>query len=110
MLHNLNVVVPKKETDRREMSRIIEKELSFNKFLNKSKNWFVNIILNDLVKNQNAECCILGCTEIELLVKQKDIKQVKLINSAQEHINAVVNIQLKRKKIYDYWPNNISRI
>ena len=71
--HGLKVVVPKLDSVHQEMERIIEQELSFNKFIPKSRTFFVDIITNDLVQSQGAQACILGCTEIELLVKQKDI-------------------------------------
>lgn len=104
-LHGLRVVVPRLNSVHQEMERIIEKELSFNKFEEKSRNFFVATIKNDLVKNQGAQGCILGCTEIELLVKQKHIPNIPLFNSAQLHINAAVEVQLCRKNVSDYAPN-----
>merc|ERR1712218_379077 len=103
--HGLKVVVPKSDYVHEEMERIIEQELSFNKFMPKSRKFFVNVIQNDLVQNQGAEGCILGCTEIELLVKQKDIPNVPLFNSAQLHIDAAVEVQLCRKNVWDFEPN-----
>lgn len=102
--HGLNVVVPKLDSVHQEMERIIEKELSFNKFMEKSRNFFVDIIENDLVKNQGAQGAILGCTEIELLVKQEHIPHVPLFNSAQIHIDAAVDVQLCRKNVSDFEP------
>lgn len=102
--HGLKVVVPKSNDTHKEMERIIEKELSFNKFIKSSRDYFVNIIQNDLVKKQGAEGCILGCTEIELLVKQQHIPNVPLFNSAQIHIDAAVEVQLCRKNVWDFEP------
>mmetsp|Transcript_3890 Transcript_3890/g.3369 ORF Transcript_3890/g.3369 Transcript_3890/m.3369 type:complete len:142 (-) Transcript_3890:28-453(-) len=102
--HGLKVVVPKSDKTHSEMERIIERELSFNKFVPSSRQFFVDIITNDLVKSQGAEGCILGCTEIELLVKQKDIPSVPLFNSAQIHIDAAVEVQLCQKNVWDFEP------
>eukprot|EP01084_Bolivina_argentea_P120073 212853_1 len=102
--HGLKVVVPTMHKTHKEMERIIEKELSFNKFTEQSKHFFVNTIRDDLVQKQGAEGCILGCTEIELLVKQKHIPEVPLFNSAQLHIDAAVEVQLCRKNVWDFEP------
>eukprot|EP01084_Bolivina_argentea_P246575 412636_1 len=102
--HGLKVVVPKSDYVHQEMERIIEQELSFNKFISKSRKFFVNTIQNDLVEKQGAQGCILGCTEIELLVKQKDIPNVPLFNSAQLHIDAAVQVQLCKKNVWDFEP------
>lgn len=102
--HGLKVVVPKSEEALKESERIIEKELSFNKFIPSSRKFYVDLIKNDLVRQQGAQGCILGCTEIELLVKQKDIPSVPLFNSAQIHIDAAVEVQLCRKNVWDFEP------
>ena len=104
--HGLKVVVPALDTVHQEMERIIEKELSFNKFQEKSRKFFVDTIREDLVKAQGAEGCILGCTEIELLVKQHHIPEVPLFNSAELHIEAAVEVQLCRKNVWDYEPKS----
>ena len=44
--------------------------------------------------------------DINSLVKQKDIKDVKLFNSAEIHINAAVDVQLCRKNVWDFEPKN----
>ena len=102
--HGLKVVVPISDEVHQEMERIIEKELSFNKFEEKSRKFFVDTIRNDLVAKQGAEGVILGCTEIELLVKQKHLPEVPVFNSAQLHIDAAVEVQLCRKNVWDYEP------
>ena len=105
-LHGITTVVPSNMDDHNEIERIIEKELSFAKFIDKSRQYMVKLIQNDLVNKQRAQGCILGCTEIELLVKQKDIKNVKLFNSAEIHINAAVDVQLCKKNVWDFEPNS----
>ena len=44
----------------------------------------------------------LGCTEIELLVKQTDIPEIPLFCSAELHIEATVRVQARLETIGSY--------
>jgi len=68
--YNLEVVVPC-ETDREIVHKIIYNELCLGNIKGESKNEYLRII-NNLIR-QGAEGVILGCTEIPLLIKQKDV-------------------------------------
>lgn len=62
-------IVPKDDVQN-EIHRIIFDELCVGKFLPQSKDFYLSVI--DDLKKQGAEGVILGCTEIGLLVNQKD--------------------------------------
>ena len=88
--HGLSVIVP--EEKERE---IINKEIN-NLCLGKTnpnaKPQFIQII-NNLVKN-GAEAVILGCTEIPLLIQQKDAN-IPLFDTTRIHAESAVEFALK---------------
>ena len=47
-------------------------------------------IVNKYIVNNQVDSVILGCTEIPLMLQQEDIS-IPLINTAQLHIDAIVN-------------------
>ena len=67
--YDIETIVPSPE-QMDEIMRIIEEELNFNVLKDKSREYFVNVIKE--LREQGAEGVILGCTEIPMLVKQKD--------------------------------------
>ena len=71
-----------------EIMRVIEEELTFNIIKDSSREYFVNVI-NEL-KQQGAEGVILGCTEIQMLIKQKD-SPVPVFDSTELHALAALN-------------------
>lgn len=82
--NGIEVVVPEKE-DRDEVSRIIYEELCRGIFLEESRNKYEQVI-SKMVKN-GAQGVILGCTEIPLLIEEKDIP---LFNTTEIHALAAV--------------------
>lgn len=67
---SLKVVTPN-ERDRKHLDTIIYSELCQGKILTESKQKFIQII-KDLGK-QGAEAVLFGCTELGMLVNQKDV-------------------------------------
>lgn len=65
----LDVLIPK-EDDRAIIHRVIYEELVLGKIMDDSRNEYKRI-MQALITN-GAEGIILGCTEIELLIKQQD--------------------------------------
>ena len=65
----LEVLIPEKEA-RVEIQRVINEELTFGNFNEKSRSYYRNEI--EKLKKQGAQGVILGCTEIGLLIKQAD--------------------------------------
>jgi aspartate racemase len=93
LTHNfgLDVLVPDK-ADREIVHRVIYEELVQGKIVDASRTEYKRII--ELLINNGAEGIILGCTEIELLVKQED-STVPLFPTTQIHAVAAVEFALK---------------
>lgn len=77
----IEVVIPDDE-DRAEVNRVIYEELCLGKILPLSKKKFLEIM--DKLLEKGAQGVILGCTEIGLLVQQKDI-DISLFDTAEIH-------------------------
>lgn len=90
----LKVVVPDK-SEREYINNVIFDELCAGKFYNRSRKGYVRII-NRLIKEEGAEGVILGCTEIPLLVKQKDVR-VPVFDTTAIHSEAAVNYAIGEK-------------
>ncbi len=87
----LEVIIPNSD-DRQIVHDIIYNELCLGEIKETSKNQFKRIITN-LVEN-GAEGVILGCTEIPLLIKQKDV-EVPLFDTTKIHAEFAVDHALK---------------
>ena len=92
----LTVSVPVKETEINEIDRIIFDELCKWEIKEQSKKHFVDVI-NDMIKEKNIEWVILGCTEIEMLVKENDL-DIPIFDTTQSHIDTIVDYSLEREK------------
>ena len=75
--------------DRAFINTVIFDELAAEQFLPASKQRFIRIT-EDLIRQTGATGVILGCTEIPLLIKQKDLS-VKVFDTIQIHSEAAVN-------------------
>jgi len=93
LIHNfgLDVLIPN-EADRDIVHRVIYEELVQGKIVDASRAEYKRI-MESLVA-QGAQGIILGCTEIELLVKQED-SRVPLFPTTQIHAVAAVEYALK---------------
>lgn len=100
--HGITTLVPEEEQAQEEIYRIIYEELSYNVFLDESRIKMVKAIRE--LGEQGAEACILGCTEIELLVQQEHVPNFPLLPSAEIHIRAAANLMLDRIKLEDVLP------
>jgi aspartate racemase len=87
----LNVVVPNK-TDRDIVHRVIYDELVQGKIVEASREEYKRIMA--ALIEQGAQGIILGCTEIELLVKQGD-SEVPLFPTTHIHAVAAVEYAMK---------------
>ena len=101
-LHGITTVVPAEEKIQEEIYEIICQELSFNIFNDESRARMVESILG--LKARGAEACILGCTEIELLVKQEHVSDLALFPSAAIHIEIAANVLLEKIALEDVLP------
>lgn len=91
--NGLEVYVPEQENIVNEIDRIIFKELCIGKIENSSKEDYIKVI-NNMIKEFAIEGIILGCTEIEMLIKQQDI-EIPIFDTTQAHINSTVNYILE---------------
>lgn len=88
--HGLNVLIPE-EPGRTLVHDVIYKELTYGTIRDESRAAYVKII-EDLVR-RGAEGVILGCTEIPLLVKEKD-SPVPVFDTTALHAAAAVDFAL----------------
>ncbi len=89
--YGLQVLTPD-EKDRQVVHDVIYKELCLGKINKDSKDQFIRII-KKLVA-EGSEAVILGCTEISLLVQQKDVKAL-LFDTTRIHAETAVEYALK---------------
>ena len=88
--HGLKVLIPD-EPGRTTVHDVIYKELTYGKIREESRAAYVKII-EDLVR-RGAQGVILGCTEIPLLVKEKD-SPVPVFDTTALHAAAAVDFAL----------------
>lgn len=88
--YGVDVVIPDEE-ERGIIHRVIYDELCLGKINPASKEYFNKIITNLI--NSGADGIILGCTEIPLLVKQKDIS-IPVYDTTDIHAKAAVAFAL----------------
>jgi aspartate racemase len=88
--YGLHVSVPD-EADRQTVHDIIYQELCLGKIDADSKAEYLRII--DTLAIQGAEAVILGCTEIGLLVNQKDTN-VRLLDTTAIHVEKAVKFAI----------------
>ena len=100
--HGIETIVPEEVAVREELYRIIYEELSFENFQASSRETMVNAIR--ALAARGAEACILGCTEIELLVQQEHLPELPLLPSAEIHIETTADILLGKMQIEDVLP------
>jgi aspartate racemase len=84
-------IVPEK-SDRDFIHSAIMDELLKEIIKEETKNKFLKII--DDLQNKGAEGVVLGCTEIPLLIKQKDVS-IPVFNTLENHAKAAVSFALK---------------
>lgn len=89
--YGLNILIPA-DNDRKMIHDVIYDELCLGKIQESSKTEYIKII-NDLIQD-GAEGVILGCTEIPLLIKQKDVP-VPVLDTARIHAEKAVMEALK---------------
>lgn len=85
----MELITPREE-EQDEIDRIIFDELVIGLFKQPSKTRIIEII-----NNCNVEGVILGCTELPLLIKQKDLK-IKLFDTVDIHVNSTLDYFLSK--------------
>ena len=93
--NGLKVSTPREDEKINEIDRIIFDELCKGKIKESSKYYFIDVI-NNMVKENGINGIILGCTEIEMLVKQSDLT-IPIFDTTQSHIDSIVEYSLEKK-------------
>lgn len=57
-----------------------------------SKQYYIDVI-NGMIDQNHIEGIILGCTEIEMLLKQTDVS-IPIFDTTQAHIDSIVKYSL----------------
>ena len=55
-------------------------------------------------ETKGTDACILGCTEIELLVQQEHVPSFPLLPSGEIHIQTIANVLLGKVMLADLLP------
>jgi aspartate racemase len=69
--YGIETLVPESASARKELHRIIQKELGLGIFKPESKKFVLDQI--EELKRRGAQGIVLGCTEFPLIVKQSDV-------------------------------------
>ena len=101
--HGITTLVPEEAQIQEEIYQIICQELSYNVFRDESRTKIVRAIRG--LEAQGVEACILGCTEIELLVQQEHVATLPLLPSAEIHIETAANVLLQKVALEDVLPS-----
>ena len=91
----MKVSTPREDEKINEIDRIIFDELCKGKIKESSNYYFIDVI-NNMVKENGINGNILGCTEIEMLVKQSDLT-IPIFDTTQSHIDSIVEYSLEKK-------------
>jgi len=86
----ISTLIPN-DRERAFTHRSIFNELLKEVFLDSTKQKFLEIISN--LKLQGAEGIVLGCTEIPLLIKQKDV-DLPVFNTLEIHVKAIADFAI----------------
>jgi aspartate racemase len=84
----MNTVIPS-EADRTEIQRIIQEELVKERFIESSKQKIV-----DIISKHSCDAVILGCTELPLLIQQKDCP-TPLLNTVEIQCDKAINFSFE---------------
>jgi aspartate racemase len=87
---DIETIIPN-ETERIEIHKVIYEELVKGICNPKSKTLFLEIMSNLIA--QGAEAIVLGCTEIELLIKKSETN-IEIFETARLHAESAVNMAL----------------
>ena len=86
--YGLEVLIPEKQETRDYIQHTVKEELGVG-FINPTTKAKYISIVNELV-DSGAECIILGCTEIPLLINQSDFK-IPVFDTTKIHAQAIVD-------------------
>jgi aspartate racemase len=88
----VEVFVPEREAARKRMDRVIFQELSCNKVLPESREFYLDEIRK--MFQRGAEGVILGCTELQMILKPGDV-DMPMFDTVELHAKGVAKWQLE---------------
>ncbi|WP_299242063.1 aspartate/glutamate racemase family protein [uncultured Aquimarina sp.] len=89
--YGIDVIIPDID-DRELIHKVIYEELVLGNIQSNSREAYKHIIKD--LENKGAEGVILGCTEIPLLIKQKDV-DIPIFNTTNIHVESAVEMALE---------------
>lgn len=89
----LKVLIPGKQETRDYIQQTVKEELGIG-FINPETKAIYKSIVNELV-GQGAECIILGCTEIPMLINQNDFI-IPIFDTTKIHSEAIVKFMTSK--------------
>ena len=92
--NGLIVTTPQDEESINEIDRIIFDELCKGEIKNSSRDYYISVI-NNMIQQNDIKGVILGCTEIEMLVKKTDL-DIPVFDTTQSHIDSIVGYSLEK--------------
>ncbi len=93
--NGLEVVIPKNNLEIEEINRIIFDELCKGEIKDSSREFYIQYI-NEMINEDGIEGVILGCTEIEMLIKDGDVS-IPLYDTTQAHIDSLVHFIVEER-------------
>jgi aspartate racemase len=103
--HGYSISIPRDLEDQLLIMDIIEKELALNYLDNPLSKEKIISIINKMKEEDGIEGIILGCTELPLLIREKQLNNyLPVFDTTSIHINAACKIQLNELKIEDFIP------
>jgi aspartate racemase len=88
--NGMDVVIPASEVEQEKIYKIIVDELTFGRIREESRSYYKHII-ERMAETNGVQGVILGCTEIEMLIKPGDVS-IPVFDTTQAHINAAVEM------------------
>jgi aspartate racemase len=91
--HGLEVLIPEKQETRDYIQNTVKEELGIGLINPETKKKYIKIVA-ELV-DKGAECIILGCTEIPMLISQDDF-EIPVFDTTKIHSQAIVDYLLSK--------------
>lgn len=95
--NGLTVATPQTQESIDEIDRIIFDELCKGEINDSSREYYKKVIAQ-MITDAGIEGVILGCTEIEMLIKPSDLS-IPIFDTTQSHIDTIVDCSLEKKLI-----------
>lgn len=93
--NNIEIIIPSEKKDIDEIQNIVKNELGKGIVTKESKEKFINYA-NKLVA-RGAEGIVLGCTEIPMLIEQKDFN-FPIFDTTKIHVENIITFALESEK------------